>query len=263
MDSLKEEDAKSLALHQPQVERAKAQLEAAKSGLKRALLALKRTTIRAPFDVIVQQEMAEVGQVVSPQTPLANLVGTKAFWVQVAVPVGHLKHIDIPGYGAKKGSSVLVRQSLGDGAAIEKEGQISRLVGELDPLGHMAQLLVEISSPLKGKHLPLLPGAKVSVFISGKTLTNVYRVPRSALKEGSFVWIIDGESKLEKRPVQIAWRQPHHIWVNNGLNPQDKIVSGSIPAPVEGMNVRPANPPKRLVTEDIIPIDNLPAGDEP
>ena len=39
-----------------------------------------------PFNAVVQEEFVDEGQLVSPQTQLATLIGTDRFWVQVSVP---------------------------------------------------------------------------------------------------------------------------------------------------------------------------------
>ena len=79
--------ATALALRGPQMRAAKSALAAARSALASAKLNPDRTTLRAPFNAIVQTANGDVGQLVGPQTQLATLVGTDAFWVQVPVPL--------------------------------------------------------------------------------------------------------------------------------------------------------------------------------
>lgn len=87
---------KSLALREPHLRLVKAKVDKAKSRLAAAELALERTTIRAPFNALVLEEFIDKGQLVSKQTPLATLVGTDQFWVQVSIPVSVLQRISFP-----------------------------------------------------------------------------------------------------------------------------------------------------------------------
>ena len=76
------EEGRNLALRNPQLQSAKAELKAARAALGQARLALERTTIPAPFDGLVMQANGEIGQQVSPATPVATLVDTSRFWVR-------------------------------------------------------------------------------------------------------------------------------------------------------------------------------------
>ena len=90
-------DASSdLALRRPHLESARANVESAESALSQARLNLDRTVIRAPFNAIVKSESAEIGQLITQQTPVATLIGADQYWVQVSVPVGQLSSIELP-----------------------------------------------------------------------------------------------------------------------------------------------------------------------
>jgi multidrug resistance efflux pump len=88
---------RDLALRVPHLAHAKATLASATSRLQRAELDLERTVIRAPFNALVREESVDTGQLVTPQSPLATLVGTDRFWVRVSLPVDKLAFVRIPG----------------------------------------------------------------------------------------------------------------------------------------------------------------------
>lgn len=102
-----------LVSREPHLEVAASSLAAAQGGLSRAKLNLSRTVLRAPWNAVVVEAQAEVGQVVAPGTKVATLVGTDSVWVRVAVPVQRLTELDIPGVGAERGSAARVIQDLG------------------------------------------------------------------------------------------------------------------------------------------------------
>lgn len=230
------EDEYALALRKPHLKNFEAGLEAAESRVRRARLDIARTSIEAPFNAIVQSESVDMGQLVNSQTTLATLVGTDAFWVRVSVPVSALEWIQPEDGGT---AQVEVRHDQGRGDPIVKRGRVLRLLGDLDPKGRMARLLVRVEDPLDleappAERRPLLLGAYVDVTISGRSAERVAVIPRVALREGGVVWLVDGDGRLEVRPVKTAFRGRDEVYVSSGLNEDDLLVTSRIAAPVPG-----------------------------
>lgn len=266
-----------LALREPHVKSAEIALKSARSGLSQAQLLLSRTTLVAPFNALVQAEAVDAGQLISPASQLATLVGTDAYWVQVALPVEQLAHLELPRNG-EGGSPARVWFDAGE-ERVEREGTVIRLLGDLDPVGRMARVLVEIEDPLglederaKAKSgnpkatpsqkpppqgdvessgddlvngdtkLPLLLGSFVNVEIRGKTLANVAEIPTRALQPGDRVYLLGEGDKLMIRRVQVLLRTATTTVVRGDLSDGDKLIVTSIDTPVEGMALRVSEP---------------------
>jgi RND family efflux transporter MFP subunit len=244
---------KALALREPQLATAKASVQAAQSALAQAELNVARTTVVAPFNGLVQAENVEVGQLVTPQSQVATLVGTDAFWVQVSIPVDQLAWIRVPQTPGDEGSPARVSQQIG-GQLVERSGRVLRLLGELDPVGRMARILVELAEPLgpapkKGKRaatdagippgpsLPLLLGAFVNVEIEGAALPGVLELPRRALREGERVYVLR-DGALSIVAVQILWRTEQTVFVKGELQEGESAIVSPLRAPAPGMPVR-------------------------
>lgn len=247
-DVVELEANRALALREPHLRNAKAAFSAAESGLADAKLRLERTRLAAPFDCLVEEESVEEGQLVSPQSALATLVGTERFWVQVSVSVDDLAWIRLPSSdGASPGAEARVVQELGRGERIVRLGRVARLLGSLDPVGRMARLLVEIDDPLGpaveegSSDLPLLLGAYVRVEIQGRVLEDAFELSRSALRDGGAVWVANGEDRLEIRPVEVAWRGRESVAILRGLSAGDRVVTSPIPNAIRGMKLRLAS----------------------
>ena len=243
------EDGEALALRQPQVETAEVGVRAAASAVRRAQLDLARTTLRAPFNAMVVQENVDRGQLVGPTSQLATIVGTDHFWVQVSIPVEALASIRIPDRDGE-GSSAVVRQRVGENL-IERPGRVLRLLPDVDPVGAMARILVEIDDPLGlsddyDGSLPMLLGSYAEVELEASVLQNVIEVPRAALREGSQVFVANESDELEIRDVNIAWRREDSVLVNAGLSAGERIITSRVPTPVAGLALRtgpaPASP---------------------
>jgi RND family efflux transporter MFP subunit len=236
-----EQAGRALALREPQGETARVAVESAQSALDRAALDLTRTSLRAPFNALVVEETVDRGQLVGPQTPLATLVGTDHYWVQVSVPVASLPAIRLP-TGDEPGAHAHVAQRAGD-QRIERDGRVVRLLPDVDPVGSMARLLVEIDDPLgladgNADPLPILLGSYVDVTIEASPLDGVIEVPRVAVREGNRVFVMNDAGRLELRDVDVVWSQRESILVRGGLRDGERIVTTPIATPIPGMLLR-------------------------
>ena len=232
-----------LALRKPHLEKAQVDIEAAKADLELAKVNLARTRVTAPFNGLVLNRYVDLGSQVSSQEKLADLVGTDAYWVQVSVPVEHLKWLKIPkdqeGEGAP--ATIINREDYA------RQGKVIRLLADLSQEGRMARLLVQVNDPLdlqtaNDRRAPLLIGEYVRVLIEGSLLSDVYRIPRFTLHNDSQVWILDKDEKLAIRPVETLWREEEYVYVRDGLHPDDLLITSALAAPVDGMQLRTEQP---------------------
>ncbi len=215
---------------------------ATRAALERAKLDLARTTLTAPFSCVVVDENVDVGAFVTAQTQLATLVGTDEYWVRVAVPVEQLRWIRFPGEEGP-GSAVRVMRRLGSGVNSEWSGEVVRLLGDLEPQGRMARLLVSVPDPLgdgqpDDEHAPLLLGSYVEVAIAGRELRNVFAISREELRDGDTAWIVSPQGELDIRPVDIVFRGRDHVLVSAGLEAGERLVTSDLSSPVAGMALR-------------------------
>jgi len=235
------EEGRYLALRKPQRRNAEIGLEAAMSGLRKAELNVERTRIVAPFNALVIDEALEKGQLITPQSRLATLAGTDQFWVRVAIPPERIDWMRFEtGAGGVGSKAVVTQETSGDGA-ITREGRVVRLLGDLDSAGRMARIIVAVDDPLdtlRGERLPLLLGSYVRVEIEGKEFKEVFTLPRSALREGNRVWVLDGQSRLRVLEAEILWKTGDSAYVRHPLRVGDRVIVSRLQTPVDGMELR-------------------------
>ncbi len=235
------EEQRALVQREPQLEATKLALKAAESTLKKAELDLKRATLRAPFNAMVVTENVDVGQLLSPQSTVARLVGTDEYHVQVSVPVSSLRTIHAR-TASEPGSPATIIQRVGQGT-IERQGEVIRQLPDLDPGGAMARILVRIKNPLgEDGELPLLLGSFVDVATEARPIENAIRVPRVALRNGRNVYVMNDQDLLEIREVDIAWSEPDAVLVTGGLEPDERVVISRIATAIPNMLLRTATP---------------------
>lgn len=244
---------RSFALREPHIRNAKASLDAARSGLTLARLNLDRTRITAPFNAVVLQELAEEGLVVSPATRLATLVGTDAWWVEVAVPASELRWIDVPTDPRAASATATVVFDTGE-MTVRRKGTVTRMLPDLTPTGRLPRLIVEIADPLGlesgGATPPLLLGAFVEVEIEGRRLDRVIELPRAALREDGRVWAASADDKLVIKRVEVARRNRATVLVRSGIEPGERVIVSSLSAPLPDMKLRPRPSTEPAVGED-------------
>ena len=236
-----------LALRKPHLDKARADLAAAQAELEQAKLDLARTAVRAPFNAIVRSSRVEVGSQVSPQEALAELVGANEYWIQTSVPVDRLKWIRIPRRAGDSGSEARIIYGGGPGGTSERKGRIVKLLGDLAEDGRMARVLVSVKDPLNlaennAKRSPLLIGEYVRVEIIGLEIKDVFKIPRTALRDNGKIWLAGDDDKLHIRPVEVQRRGPEFVLVRDGLKDQERLILSDLATPVEGMDLRIEQP---------------------
>jgi RND family efflux transporter MFP subunit len=230
-----------LALRKPHLAKAQSDLAAAQAELEQARLSLSRTDITAPFNAIVREQHVEIGSQISTQDALADLVGTDEYWIRVSLPVDRLRWIRIPVNRSESGAPATVYYR-----GHQRAGRVIRLLGDLEDQGRMARILVSVKDPLgrqgtQPDRLPLLIGEYVRVEIQGERLTDVYRIPRSALRDNSTIWLVDASDTLQIRPVDTVWRDGRVVLIDNHIRPGDRLVVSDLATAVDGMPVEAIN----------------------
>jgi RND family efflux transporter MFP subunit len=238
------EEPNPLVLYQPQMKNAGAALLSARAALRQAELDLERTVLRAPFNAVIRSESVDPGQYVRAGTSVAMLAGTDQAEIVVPLPLDELAWLQIPRQGRKvPGSSATVQLTAGDNA-FRWTGRVARRLGDVDPQGRMARLVVAVDDPFGlrgggGERPDLAMGTFVQIVLHGAALQDVTTIPAAALRDGSTVWIMNDEH-LKIRPVKVVRRAHDEVVIGNDLAPGDRVVLTNLAGVAEGMKLRPA-----------------------
>jgi len=248
-----EEVNKSLVLRKPHLRRAEALVEKAQNDIKIAELQRSRTVITAPFNAMVIEESVEVGQLLNPGSDICELVGTDEFWIQVTIPFAQLKWVRFPENG-QLGAEAQVILDTGNGASAMWKGSVLRLLGDLDPLGRMARLVVSVTDPLNlsqktGSSFPLLLGSYVEARIDAGQLEDTLRIPRAALREGNQIWVVGDDHSLKILPATVLWPEKETVLISNNVAEGDQLIVSDLQVALPGMEVDPQ--PATTFTEPV------------
>lgn len=229
-----------LVLRKPELQQAQAEVENARAALKQAHLNLQRTEIRLPFDALVVDESIEVGSYVSAQGEIATLVGTDKFWITATLPVEDLQWVEMNEDGDNLDMQVRVHLP---NSSHTRRGQIVRLLGNLSDKGRMAQILVAVEDPLHlqqsaQKRNPLLLRTYLQLDLPGKEVAGVIALPRATVHNGNQVWIATPDGTLEVREIEPLRRTRDKIYIQDGLDSGEKVITSTLAYAIDGMEVK-------------------------
>jgi len=220
-------------------------LQEARARRTRAARDLERTEIRAPYDGRVRSERVDVGQFVQRGTSIATLYAVDFAEVRLPLPDRELAYLDLPLSGEpaeapSEQSGPAVKLSA-EFAGRERvwHGTIVRTEGELDPRSRMVHVVARIADPYgSASDAPLAVGLFVEAEIAGRTVPAAYLLPRTALREGDRVYLIDANDQLRIRDVEVLRTERNRVVIGQGLDPGDRVCVSPIGAVIDGMQVR-------------------------
>jgi RND family efflux transporter MFP subunit len=235
----------ALTLREPQLAEAQAALASADASLEQARRDLEKTQLKAPFAGRVSSEDVDIGQFVNRGAPLAVLQSIETAEVRLPIPPDQAGYAELPipwreGMGGGRPEVHLSGQLGGD--THSWTGRIVRTESELDTKTRMIIAVAEVVNPYERRmdenRPPLLAGLFVNAEILGHTLTNVYEIPRDAVRGRDRLLIVDNENRLQFRTVDIIRAERGRVVIEKGLNPGERICLSPLEAPVDGMQVR-------------------------
>ena len=235
--------ATDLAMRKPQQAEALASLEFAKADLEKREGDLDRTVIRAPYDGLVREKRADIGQFVNSGSPLAVTFSVEVAEIRLPLPDSQLPYLNLDEYELAQGHGpdVVLSASIG-GQLNTWQGRIIRTEGVFDERSRVLYLVAQVNDPYnrysKGWEHPLRMGTFVDAAIEGKLLENVIRLTRRALRRDNKIWTVADNDTLTAVTVVIARADEQSILVQSGLK-SGQLVCLTVPEnPLPGTLVR-------------------------
>lgn len=234
--------ARSVAVYPTRIEENRAALASAEATLERALADLERTAVHAPFDGRVKQAAIEAGQFVAPGQTALTLADDSVLEIQVPLDSRDARNwlrFDAPDTGG--GAAWFTHltpvtatvQWTDDPEGHRWRGRLHRVVA-FDPKTRTLTVAVRVSAEnaLSGDGLPLVEGMFCRVEIPGKTLRNVYPLPRWAVSFKDTVYLAEAD-RLKTVPVTVARIEGEEALVSGGLQTGDQVIVTRLVDPLE------------------------------
>ncbi len=239
-------------LREARVASAEARVQSAGAELAQAEANLKRTKIKAPYDGRMLFTQVDLGQYVSKGQALGRLYSTGTAEIRLPLTDQQLRYLEQP-FGARPtddflDTAVTLHAEVG-GRAAEWQGKLHRMEGAVDPDSRVWYAVVRVDDPYGLQHpeqqTPLAVGLFVEAEIEGRTVDNVFQLPRSALRNEDNVLIVDADNRLRRRKVDVLRTDFKSALISSGLQAGDRVCVSPVEAFVDGLLVEivPENTP--------------------
>lgn len=236
-----EEEPSDLVLRVPQLKEARATVSAAQADLEQALRNLDRTRIRAPFDGRVQSRRVGLGQAVAGSTPLGEVFATDFAEIRLPLSPRQLDFVDLPSHPGDADIPVTLRDALGSGETQQWQARIVRTEGAIDASSRELFAIARIDDPfgLSTGKPPLRIGQPVRASIRGRTLQQVFVLPRHALRGVNRIYLVDREpTAICRHEIEPIWSTADVVVVRDGLQPGQWLSTTRLPYAPDGAPVQ-------------------------
>ena len=236
-----------LALKIPQVKEAKAALKAAQASVERARLNLERTTVSLPYNARVTSADVQVGQVIAAGQALAAVFSTDEVMVRLALRQDALGSLGLPiGFVAKPNQEPTVTFSTEIASTHHQwKGKLTHIEANIDQATRMVHAITTLDSPYEASNtsagMPMAVGLYVDAHIKGRQVDQIVAIPRSALRPGNRVFIIENDT-LQVADVTVAHANDSKAYISNGLSAGAQIITSPIRNPIAGMAITSIKP---------------------
>jgi len=224
---------------------AKASLQQAQINTRLAAMNSDYAHVKAPFDGVVTAHQVSVGELVgagSSATQLATIVQLDPIYVNFNVSERDVLFVraDL----ARRGLRAADLKSIPVEVALQTESGFPHK-GTLDyasPVLNQSTGTLTARGTLANPDRALLPGYFVRVRVPVQRLESALLVPDVALgsdQGGRYVLVVNAESVVEQRKVEIGASVGELRVIERGLKPQDRVVVAGLVRAIPGQKVDP------------------------
>jgi membrane fusion protein (multidrug efflux system) len=224
-----------------------AAVEGARSRVQQAEINLSYTTLRAPVTGVTSFARKQPGSFIAPGTDSLLTYVSALDPMRVNFSVSENEQLKFTRLIERQmlrpapGRKYTVKIVLADGTIVPAPGDIT--FGDASFNKETGTFLVRAELP--NADGTLRPGQFVRVLMSGASWIDAIQLPQRAVMQGpqgNFVWVVDGESKAQFRPVTVGPLSGDQWLIAEGLNPGERIVVDGGLKLAPGVPVKPLEP---------------------
>lgn len=241
------ESPSALVLREPYMEEAKANVKSAEADLEQAQTKLDRTVITSPYNAMIQEKFVDIGQYVTTGIQLSRIFSTDTAEVRLPITNREIVFLDLQQNPLSISVELMAENgnqpSLWPSTIIRAEGivnsstRVHYLVAQVDDPYHL-----KVQSTVS--KIPLKIGSFVTAKISGKTLKDVYPIPRKALKRNNQIFYVDAKNRLESKSLNLIYSTKDFVYTDTTFQSTEKLCLTALETTVLGSIVEPRLIPK-------------------
>jgi HlyD family secretion protein len=201
---------------------AQASTQVSQSQLDVVRAAMSKTRLTAPFDGVVAEVNGEVGEIVTPSPvgiptpPAIDLMDITCLYVSAPID-----EVDAPRIRLQMPANISLDAFQGK----IFPGSVRRIAPYVTEVEKQARTVdVEVDFDCPEDCLGMLPGYSADIEIILDERIDVARIPTEAVLEGSRVLLLNADSLLEERTVELGLSNWAWSEVSAGLQPGEQVV---------------------------------------
>jgi len=180
--------------------------------------------VRAPADGVIAGITANEGDMVNPQSPISQIIGTKNYEAEIYVDVETAKRI-----------------SQSTQSEIDISGEYTPAkIKTISPLADPVSKLVKVVFSLPQGQFSVNENAKMRITIVNTSATpNTFFIPLDAViigTEEKYVYIME-DGKAKKITVELSDIIGNNAKISSGLSSQDRVIVDGAKEVIDGQNV--------------------------
>ena len=215
----------------------KARIEEARSAESNAAVRLSYTSIRAPFDGIIDRIPLKTGSLINRGTLLTSASDVSSVYVYFNVSEGeYLEYIKSKPTDSTR-SNNKVRLMLADGSPYPHQGNIETVEGEFK--ASTGSIAFRAHFPNPDKILKHRATGRISL---SNSLKGALMIPQKAvfeIQDKNYVFVVDSSNQVHMKNFIPKLRFSYYYIVESGLQEGDKIVYEGIQNLRDGMQIAP------------------------
>lgn len=230
-----------LTLRKPQLAEVLAEFDLMSAALEKAEEDLERTYVRAPYDSMVIEKHADLGQFVNTGTQIATTISVQIAEVRLPLALRDFQYLDLEQVSHGVRVPVTLTADVGHEELASWEGHIVRSEGIINESARVIYVVAQVENPYTTDNPddhPLLIGTFVNAEIRGREAGGLFVLPRHAVYEGDKAWVVDEDNLIYPRDLTIVRSDSKYSYISEGLADNDKICITPIEQPLPGLRVR-------------------------
>lgn len=216
-------EANALFLREPQVLRTESAVAAAKAELKLAQRNIERLDIRAPFDAIIQNISADLGDYVNKGSVVASLLDTSTLEVHLPLSPRQFRELNYSPQDFAQGIPIQLHRDTDS-----LNATIKRTAGVVDPDTRLYTLIADIDPNADTSQWRI--GEFLRAEIPSTTTRPMLAVPQEAIYEQRFLRVATPQNALHIIPINISHTDNSTVFVTAKTGSFEKplrvIISG-------------------------------------
>lgn len=226
-----------LSVAQAKLKAVNAKIEEARWAKSNAELRLSYTSVRAPFNGIIDRIPFKVGSLIDHGTLLTTASDISEVFVYFNVSEGEYLEYVKTRVNQTEGENNLVNLMLADGSPYPYDGSIETMEGEFRASTGSIAFRARFPNP----HSLLKHGATGKIRLAN-TLNDAIMIPQKAvfeIQDKNFVFVVDSTNQVRMRNFIPKTRFSYYYIVESGLKSGDRIVFEGIQEIRDGMRIIP------------------------